>query len=35
MWFDLVIFMGVPLAVALVALAFGVDNTDGDDWIAH
>jgi hypothetical protein len=35
MWLDLAIFMGVPLAVSILALAFGVDTSDGDDWIVH
>ena len=35
MWFDLAIFMGVPLAVSGLALAFGVDTRDGDDWNPH
>jgi hypothetical protein len=35
MWFDLAIFMGVPAAVAILAVAFGVDTRDGDDWVVH
>ena len=32
MWFDLAIFTGVPVATALLAVAFGVDTRDGHDW---
>lgn len=32
---DLAVFIGVPLAVALLALGFGVDSRDGDDWVVH
>ena len=35
MWFDLAIFMGVPAAIAIFAVAFGVDTRDGDDWVVH
>lgn len=35
MLLDLAIFMGVPLGLAVLALTFGVDTRDGDDWITH
>jgi hypothetical protein len=33
--FDLAIFIGVPAVIALLALGFGVDTRDGDDWSVH
>ncbi|MEA2451360.1 MAG: hypothetical protein QOG04_70 [Actinomycetota bacterium] len=35
MLFDLAIFMGVPLGLSVLALTFGVDTSDGDDWVSH
>jgi hypothetical protein len=35
MLLDLAIFMGVPVGLAVLALTYGVDTTDGDDWISH
>lgn len=35
MWLDLVIFMGIPVGLAVLALTFGVDTRDGNDWITH
>lgn len=35
MGFDLAIFIGVPVAIALAALRFGVDSRDGEDWAVH
>lgn len=32
---DLAVFIGIPLAVALLALRFGVDSRDGEDWRIH
>jgi hypothetical protein len=32
---DLAIFIGIPAAIALLALGFGVDTRDGDDWSVH
>jgi hypothetical protein len=27
--------MGVPVGLAVVALTYGVDTRDGDDWVTH
>jgi hypothetical protein len=35
MGLDLAIFIGVPSAIALLALRYGVDTRDGDDWNVH
>ncbi len=31
----LAVFIGVPFAIALLALRFGVDSRDGEDWRIH
>ena len=35
MLLDIAIFMGIPVGLAVLALLFGVDTRDGDDWISH
>jgi hypothetical protein len=35
MLLDLAIFMGVPVGLSVLALTFGVDTSDGDDWVNH
>ena len=35
MAFDLAIFIGIPVAIALLALGLGVDTRDGNDWEVH
>jgi len=32
---DLAIFVGIPAGIALLALRYGVDSRDGDDWTVH
>lgn len=35
MLLDLAIFMGVPVGLSVLALTYGVDTRDGDDWSNH